>query len=75
MVGVVERPMAKRNDVSVKMDADVVEECRIASAFCGMALAEYLSERMRAVAKKDIDEGYARRAAPPAAPKAKGSKS
>jgi hypothetical protein len=56
-----ERAMAKRNDVSVKMDARVAEECRIASAFKGMSLAEYLSETMRAAAKRDIDEAVARR--------------
>jgi hypothetical protein len=55
--------MVRRNDVSVKMDAKVVEDCRIAAAFKGMSLAEYLSETMRAAAKRDIDEGYARRAA------------
>jgi hypothetical protein len=62
MIAALDRQMAKRNDVSVKMDESVVEDCRIAAAFCGMTLAEYLSERMRVVAKEDIDSGYARRA-------------
>ncbi len=53
------------NDVSVKMDENVVEDCRIASAFKGMSLAEYLSETMRVAAKRDIDDGYAKRAEPP----------
>lgn len=56
-------PMVKRNDQSVKMDVQVIEDCRIAAAFKGMSLAEYLSETMRAIARRDIDEGYARRAA------------
>jgi hypothetical protein len=58
-----ERPMVKRNDQSVKMDIEVIEDCRIAASFKKMTLAEYLSETMRAAARKDIDEGYARRAA------------
>ena len=60
-VAVADRPMVRRNDVSVKMDADVIADCRIAAAFKGLSLAEYLSETMRAVAKKDIEEGYTRR--------------
>lgn len=55
--------MVKRNDQSVKMDVQVIEDCRIAAAFKGISLAEYLSETMRVVARRDIDEGYARRAA------------
>jgi hypothetical protein len=61
-----------KNDVSVKMDAKVVEECRIASAFKGMSLAEYLSETMRVAAKKDIDESVARRAQESSQSKSKG---
>ncbi|WP_422927547.1 hypothetical protein [Singulisphaera sp. PoT] len=63
--------MGKRTDVSVKMDSGAVGECRIAAAFSGMSLAEYLSERMRAVAKQDIDEGYARRTEAERPPKGK----
>jgi hypothetical protein len=59
-----ERPMTKRNDVSVKMDAQVVEDCRLAAAFRKMALAEYISETMRTAARKDIDEGIQRRTQP-----------
>jgi hypothetical protein len=59
---------------SAKMDMEVVDDCRIAAAFCGMSLAEYLSERMRVAAKKDIDEGYAKRAKDEHPPKKKGGK-
>jgi hypothetical protein len=65
MMPVAERTMSKRNDVSVKMDAKVVEDCRIAASFMGLSLAEYLSERMRAIAARDIDEGYSQRSATP----------
>jgi hypothetical protein len=54
--------MVKRNDVSVKMDARVVEEARIAAAFKKMSLAEYLSESLRSIVARDIEEGYKRRA-------------
>ncbi len=54
-------PMTKRNDVSVKMDAAVVDDARIAASFKGMSLAEYLSETLRPIVARDIDEGYALR--------------
>lgn len=63
MAGVMEKVMVRRNDVSVKMDTEVVEQCRIAAAFKGMSLSEYMSEAMREASARDIDEGYARRAA------------
>lgn len=53
--------MAKRNDVSVKVDATVVNEARIAAAFKGQTLAEYLSETLRPIVARDIEEGYAQR--------------
>lgn len=67
--------MSKRDDVSVKMDARVVDECRIAAAFRALTLAEYLSESMRQNARRDIEDGYAQRsrgevAAPPPHPEA-----
>lgn len=69
--GVLDRPMVRRNDQSVKMDVQVIEDCRIAAAFKGISLAEYLSETMRVASRRDIDDGYARRAAE-AKPKPKG---
>jgi hypothetical protein len=61
--------MTKRNDVSVKMDAKVVEDCRIAAAFRGVSLAEYISETMREAAQRDIDEGYRQRDQPAGRPR------
>ena len=66
-----DRPMTKRNDVSVKVDADVVEACRLAATYQGKSLAEYLSETLKPIAERDIEEGHARRKAPP---KSKGGK-
>jgi hypothetical protein len=63
-----------KDDVSVKMDAGVVEDCRIAASFKRMSLAEYLSETMRGIAKRDIDEGYAQRKEGDPPPKKRRSK-
>jgi hypothetical protein len=70
-VGEATQTMTKRNDVSVKVDAGVVDDARIAASFCGMSLAEYLSERLRPIVARDIDEGYAKRKQ---GPKSKGAK-
>ena len=51
----------KRNDVSVKIDADVVNDARIVASFNGMTLAEYLSETLRPIVEAGIREGYQRR--------------
>ena len=59
----VERPMAKRRDVTTKMDPAVLADCRIAASFRGVTLSEYLSESMRVVAERDIEEGYRKRSA------------
>jgi cation transport regulator ChaC len=74
MVAIAETLMAKRNDVSVKMDAKVVEDCRLAATYKGMSLAEYLSETMRAIANRDIEEEHARRVQRTQPPKGKGPK-
>jgi hypothetical protein len=57
------RPMAKRKDVVAKIDGEVLREAKIAAALKGMTLAEYLSEVVRVVAARDIDEAMANRAA------------
>lgn len=53
--------MAKRNDTPVRIDNDVLEDCRIAAAFQGKSIAEYVSDILRPIAKRDIEEGYAKR--------------
>jgi uncharacterized protein (DUF1778 family) len=37
-------PMTKRNDVSVKIDAEVMAQAKIAAAIEGKSVAEYLTE-------------------------------
>lgn len=45
----------KRNDVPVKLDAEVTRIARIVAAYEGMHLAEYLSERLRPLVVKDLE--------------------
>jgi hypothetical protein len=48
-------PMAKqRNDVSVKIDAEVYRLVRTVAAWRGVAVAEYLSDIVRPAVQKDI---------------------
>lgn len=71
--GPAEEPMVKRNDVSVKLDAEVVAEAKMVAASRDMSLAEYLSELLRPLVRKDLEHETARRLQPPP-PKGKGSK-
>jgi hypothetical protein len=52
--------MAKRNDVPVKIDAEVVRVARIAAAYKDMSLAEYISERLRPLVAQDVEDEHAR---------------
>jgi hypothetical protein len=64
----------KRNDVPAKIDAEVLAVCRIAAAYKGLSLAEYLSESMRVTATRDVEESHAGFAKPKASGKPKGGK-
>jgi hypothetical protein len=57
-----EPAMARENDIPVKMDADVVRECKLIAAARGISLAEYLSESMRITAAKDFETEARKRA-------------
>ena len=46
----------KRNDVTVKVDADVVRVCKMVASSRGITLAEYISESMRPIAQNDLDQ-------------------
>lgn len=72
MVTTAEHDMAKRNDVPVKMDAEVVTMAKMAAAGKGISLAEYLSESMRPIARRDMDQEHAKLTAGEKAPKKKG---
>lgn len=58
--GLLERPMAKRNDVPVKLDAEVVRDAKIVAAYKDMSLAEYLSELIRPHVARDLEQEHAR---------------
>jgi hypothetical protein len=48
-----ERPMAKRNDITAKVDAEALRVARIVAAYRGLTLAEYLSDIVLATATRD----------------------
>lgn len=49
-----ERPMAKRNDVAVKIDAEVIAEAKMVAASRETTLADYLSELIRPLVRRDL---------------------
>jgi ribosomal protein L12E/L44/L45/RPP1/RPP2 len=49
MSTVAERPMTKRNDTAVKIDAEVIRVAKIVAAFEGKSLAEFLSESLKPI--------------------------
>jgi hypothetical protein len=51
----------KRNDVPVKIDAEVVHVAKIAAAYKDMSLAEYISERLRPLVAEDVDREHSKR--------------
>jgi hypothetical protein len=58
--GLLDRPMTKRTDVPVKVDEEVIRKARIAASYKGVTLAEYLSEALRPIVDRDIEEGHTR---------------
>jgi hypothetical protein len=60
-----QRPMTRRNDAPVKIDVQVLADARIAAAYKGLSLAEYLSEALRPIVLRDMEEGHAQRVRQP----------
>lgn len=55
------RPMAtKRNDVTVKLDAGVVRKAKAVASLLDLTLAEYLSDLIRPLVDRDLDQQYAK---------------
>jgi hypothetical protein len=48
--------MARRSDVAVKIDTEVVRQAKVVAAFRGLSLAEYLSETLRPAVSRDYRE-------------------
>jgi len=55
----------KRNDVNVKMDADVARKCKIVASARGVSMAEYLSELVRPLVQRDLKAEMANELGPP----------
>jgi hypothetical protein len=49
-----------RNDEAVRIRSDVASKARIAAAFAGESITDYLSNLLEPLLTKAIDEGYAR---------------
>jgi hypothetical protein len=64
-----EMARTRRNDVAVKLGADVVKMARHLAVDRNVALAEYLTERLRPLVVKDFDEMTKRLKKPEATPK------
>lgn len=56
--------MPKRLDTPVRIENQVLADARIAAAFKGMTLGEYISEALKPVVARDIAEGIAARQEP-----------
>jgi hypothetical protein len=54
----------KRNDVPVKVDVEVIRIAKIAAAYKGLSLAEYLSETLRPIVSRDVEHEHAKVAGP-----------
>jgi hypothetical protein len=54
-------PMTKRNDVSVKLDADVATEAMLVAKSRGIPQAEYLSHLLRPLVHADLEREMTRR--------------
>lgn len=73
MTATVEREVVRRNDVTVKIDAEVARKAKIVAAYRGLSLAEYLSERLARVVDDDLRAEQAGMTFEPK-PKSKGPK-
>lgn len=51
----------RRNDVPARIDADVLEDVRLVAAMRHITIAEYLSEVVGPIAKRDAETLFARR--------------
>lgn len=47
--------------LAVKLDAEVARDAKIVAAFKGLSLTQYLSDAMRPLVARDLDDEYTRR--------------
>jgi hypothetical protein len=62
------RPKSKRNDVPVKIDAEVLRLVRIVSAYEDVSIAELVSETMRPIMERRLAEHQAKEGKSPRRP-------
>jgi hypothetical protein len=55
-----QEPMVRRNDQTVKIDAEVMRKAKIVASFKDMSLAEYISEALRPIVENELQD-FARR--------------
>lgn len=70
----VDRPMTRRADVAVKMDAEVIRKAKIVAAFRGQSLAEFLSVTLGKIIDDLMDQAIANEKAVKAPSRSKGAK-
>ena len=56
MPGAVAMPREKRNDLAVKIEADIVRKARTMCNWRDITVAEYLSNLLRAAVERDFDK-------------------
>jgi hypothetical protein len=61
MPSVLEKDMVRRNDTAAKVDAQVVADAKVIAAFRGIPLAEYLTDVLRPIVKRDLEAEMAKR--------------
>jgi predicted HicB family RNase H-like nuclease len=49
---------SKRNDIPVKVDVGVVADAKIVAAYKGVSLAEYISETLRPIVEREMNEEH-----------------
>lgn len=56
-----EEAVVKRNDVNVRLDSEVVTDAKMVASAKGVTLAGYLSELLRPLVRRDLEEETGRR--------------
>jgi hypothetical protein len=51
----------KRNDVNVKLDAEVATDAKMVASARGIPMAQYLSELIRPLVRRDLESEMAKR--------------
>jgi hypothetical protein len=74
MVATVDRTKMARNDLAVKMAAEIVKKAKHVAINRSVTLAEYLSERIRPLVEQDFEQEMAKMLKGQEAPRPKSGK-